>query len=268
MDLGLKGRLAFVTGSSRGLGKVIAQTLAQEGVNLFIHGHTDETVFKTADEISEKFGVKTWPCVIDATDAKEIKYFFELSTFTSIGKLDILINNVGNIETFGRFEDLKDEDWQKSFELTFMSAVRFTREAIPYLEKSGQGRIINISSLPSHQPSHFNPHYSAVKAALNNLTKHLANVLGPKNILVNAICPSTLKGGGWERNVQSRAQRENITISEAETLMEKEEIGKSPIGKIGTLEDVANLVVYLASDKANFLTGHIYDVDGGITRGI
>ena len=268
MDLNLRDRLALVTGSTRGLGKAIAMALAREGVEVIINGRYEETVLKTMKEISDRYRVQTWACPIDVTDNEAIKIFFKLGLVAAKGELDILVNNVGNIEKFGSFTELEDEDWLQCYNLAFMSTVRFTREAIPYLEKSGHGRIINVSSLPAHQPGNFNPHYSTTKAAINNLTKHLSNVLGSKNILVNAICPSTLSGGGWAGNIQDRAKRDGITLEEAEQRMKQEESKKSPLGRMGMLEDVANLVTYLASDIADFLTGHIYNVDGGIIKGL
>ena len=267
MDLGLKGRLALITGSTRGLGRTIAETLAKEGVEVIINGRNEPDIKQAMYDISSKYNVQTYGCPVDVTDSQAIKIFFELGPIAAHGRLDILVNNVGNIEKFGSFTDIEDQDWLQCFNLTFMSVVRFTREAIPYLEQSSHGRIINISSLPSHQPGNFNPHYSAVKAAINNLTKHLSNILGSKNILVNAVCPSSLDGGGWLQNIESRAEREGITIEEAERIMRIEESNKSPLRKMGTLADVASQVTYLASDRANFLTGQIYNIDGGITKG-
>ena len=269
MNLELKGRLALVTGSTRGLGKAIAEALAAEGADIIINGRWSKTVGNVAYEIEHKFGhnIHVYQCACDATDPKKIKEFFS-GKMLQISHLDILVNNIGNLEKFGNFFELEDENWLRCYDLTCMSAVRFTREAIPYLERSGRGRIINISSLSSHQPGNFSPHYSAAKAAMNNLTKHLANVLGGKNILVNAVCPSTLSSGGWAQNIIDRSRRDGITTEQAEQLMRNEDNKKSPLGRIGMAEDVANLVVYLASDKANFLTGHIFDIDGGITRGV
>src|SRR3989344_3614930 len=242
MNLELKGRLALVTGSTRGLGKAIAMALAQEGAEVIINGRHEESVLKTMKEISNKHRVTTWACPVDVTDGEAIKTFFRLGSVAAKGRLDILVNNVGNIEKFGSFTELKDEDWLRCYDLTFMSAVRFIREALPFLTASGNGRIINISSLISRQPGNFFPHYAPAKAALNNLTKYLANNLGNRNILVNAICPSNVD---LENNIKNRSERDGISI-----------------------EDAANLVVYLSSDKANFLTGHIYNVDGGITKGL
>jgi len=240
-------------------------TLAQEGAEIIINGRREESILKTMKEISDKYLVQTWACPVDVTDGNAIKTFFQFGPVAAKGNLDILVNNVGNIEKFGSFTELKDEDWLRCYDLTFMSAVRFIREALPFLTASGNGRIINISSLISHQPGNFFPHYAPAKAALNNLTKYLANNLGNRNILVNAICPSNVD---LENNIKNRSERDGISIEDAGKKIHEIEKNKTPLGRVGALEDVANLVVYLSSDKANFLTGHIYNVDGGITKGL
>lgn len=267
MDLELKGRLALVTGSTRGLGKAIAMALAQEGAEVIINGRYEESVLKTMEEISNKYLVQTWACPVDVTDIQAIKTFFQFGPIAAKGRLDILVNNVGNIEKFGSFTELEDEDWLRCLDLTFMSAVRFIREALPFLTASGNGRIINISSIISRQPGSF-PQYSTAKAAVENLTKYLANIYGKQNILVNGIRSSALKSGAWELIVKNRAEIGNVSIQEAEKNMESDESKKSPLCRIATLGDIANMVAYLASDKANFITGEIINVDGGITRGL
>lgn len=271
MNLGLKGRVAMITGSSRGLGKVIAETLASEGVSVIINGRYNKDVGNTAYAIESenKFNIRAYQFTADATNSKQIKQWFK-EKMPAIGKLDILVNNVGNIEKFGKFEDLEDEDWTRMYELGLMSMVRFIRMVLPHLKKSDQARIINISSLSGHQPSlsGLNPHYSSTKAGVINLTRNLANDFGKYGITVNTICPSTLRGGGWHQNVIDRAKRQNITAVEAEELMRQEESKKSPLGKIGELSDVANKVVYLASSLSKFETGNCYNLDGGITRSI
>lgn len=267
MDLNLKGRLALVTGSSRGLGKAIAMALAMEGADVIINGRNREKLNQTALEIGLKSNTNIHNCCVDTTKVDEINKFFEENS-RWLTKLDILVNNTGNLEKFGLFFDLKDEDWLKQYELTCLSVVRFSRIAYPYLKDSGHGRIINIGSLPAHQPGVANHHYAAAKAALLPLTKMMANQFAKDNILVNIICPSTLLGGGWVENVKRKAERDNISAIRAEEIMLKEESSKSPLGRIGQLDDVANLVTFLASDLANFMTGQCLNVDGGITRSI
>jgi 3-oxoacyl-[acyl-carrier protein] reductase len=271
MDDNLNGRVALVTGSSRGLGKEIAKVLALNGVDVIINGRHSSDNDKVVSEIESACNpnIEVYALNCDVMDPESINNAFT-HKMSEVNGLDILVNNVGNIETFGKFEDLNDEDWLKSFQLTFMSAVRFIRLSLPYLKMSDQARIINIASLSAHQPSFtgLNPHYGMAKAGLINLTKNLASDFGKYGILVNSICPSTLAGGGWDSNIKDRAKRDGITPEQAETTMRQEESHKSPLNNMGELSDVANLVIFLSSDKAGFLTGHCYNVDGGITRAV
>lgn len=269
MDTNLNGRVALITGSSRGLGRAIAEALAAEGANVIINGRYAKTVGNTAYEIERKFdfNIRTYQFTADATNSDQINQWFK-EKMPAIGQLDILVNNVGNLETQGLFLELKDEDWTRALELSLMTMVRFSRLAYPYLKESGHGRIINISSLPAHQPGKANPHYAAAKGALLPVSKILANEFAKDNILVNVVCPSTLDGGGWYENIKRRAERYKISLGEAERQLLKNESAKSPLGRLGTLDEVAKQVVFLASDCAGFITGQCINVDGGTTKSI
>lgn len=272
MDLNLKGRVALVTGSSRGLGKAIAFKLAEEGASVIINGRYSKTVGNTAYEIEKRFdfNIQAYQFTADATNPDGIKEFFS-KKMPNIGRLDILVNNVGNIEKKASFLDLEDQDWLRQFDLSFMSMVRFSRESFEWLKKSGHGRIINISSLAATQPD-FNAsyaqyaHYVAPKAGIERVAKMMANDFGKHNITVNTICPSTLYGGGWDENVKRRAEKNGISEIEAAKNMLDDEKSKSPLLRIGQLEDAANYVAFLASDLAEFITGQVIYVDGGIKR--
>lgn len=267
MDLGLKGRVALITGSSSGLGRIIADTLAKEGADVILNGRNKEKTNKACREINHNFKVMTYPCHADITNPNEINLFFS-KILPEIGRLDIVVNNAGNLEKFGTFWNLTEKDWIQSFDLTFMPLVRFSLRAYPWLKKSGHGRIINIGSIPAHQPGRVNPHYAAAKAAILPVSKMMANEFAKDNILVNVVCPSTLHGGGWEENVKRRSERDNISATEAEDKMLEEEKLKSPLGRLGTLQEVADQVVFLASNRAGFTTGQCFSIDGGITRSI
>lgn len=266
MKISLQEKWALVTGSSRGIGSAIATRFAQAGANIILCARGSESLRETSRDL-RRFGTQVEIYSLASTASQDIGRLFT-DVVARMGRLDILVNNVGGVEKFGSFLELSDEDWKECFELNLMSMVYFCREAVPWLQKASSGRIINISSVPARQPGFFNPHYSASKAAMLNLSKHLANVLAKDNILVNAVCPSTIKGGGWEKNVQDRATRAGVSYEEAEKSVEGEENKKVPLGRIGKLEDVAQLVTFLASPSASFITGTCIGVDGGTVRSV
>ena len=265
MNLSLSRKVALVTGSSHGIGKAIAIALANEGASVILVGRNVHALGAVRKEINDAtlFGAYARWCEVDVMRPADIKTMFGGEFF---GRLDILVNNVGGPLKFGKFENLTDEDWLNDWNFNFMSMVRFTREAIPLLKESGNGRIINISAVPARQPGVFNPHYAASKAAMLNLSKYLANTLAKDNILVNAICPNTLEGGRWDVNVSNRAMSDGISEADAAGKMVAEEFKKMPLQRMGTPEDVANLVLFLASDKAKYITGTVISVDGGTVR--
>lgn len=262
----LKERAALVTGSSRGIGKAIALALAHEGAEVILCGSKEENLAKAKNEV-EQFGGKVHAFKLDVRNPKQIEELFS-GVIQKIGRLDILVNNVGGVSEHAKFEELIDETWLNSYELNFMSMVRFTREALPFLRKSKCARVINISSVPSRQPGFFNPHYGAAKAAMNFLNKYLATTLASDRITVNALLPVNVEGDLWEAQIRDRAQNENITTAEARMLLEKDAKFKIPIGRLAQPENVADFVTFLASDKASFVTGDCISIDGGVIKAI
>lgn len=266
MDMGLQNRVALVTGASRGIGKEIALSLAREGVEVILCGRTEQTLQKAKPEL-EQYGVAAHIKVADLTKPSEVEGLFS-EVVEKIGKLDIVVNAVGGVTKFGGFEDLSEEDWMESLRLNFMSMVSVSKNALPWLKKSDQARIINIASVPARQPGLYNPHYSVAKAAMLNLSKYLANNYAKDGIRVNAICPSTITGDNWDGRISDRAKREGVSLGEARKIMEDEEKIKVPLGVLGVPTDIASLVVYLSSSRAGFITGTCIDVDGGVVRSI
>lgn len=265
----LKGKVALITGASHGLGLAIAKKFFQAGASLILVSRNIESSLRGLKNPRRKQFVLTH--AIDVTKEDDVRKLFQLLTLTDsmrLSRIDIVINNAGGAIPFGDFFSLFDDDWRYVYELNCLGPMRIIRESIPLLRSSASGRIINIASLPAHQPGMFNPHYSAAKAGLLNMTKHLANVLAKENILVNAICPGTLRGGGWDRNVDDKAKRRGINRREAEKEMLREEEKKVPLGRVGELSDVAEVVLFLASSRNNFITGTCTNIDGGVTRSI
>ena len=267
MDLGLKGRVALVTGSSGGIGMEIAWKLTGEGARVIIHGRDPAKVFSTAVKIYKETGTMAYQCVADVTQPDQIKEWFE-TEMPKIGRLDILVNNIGGIAGIKRFEEITDEEWYDSFTFNFMSAVRFTRLALPYLKESNQARIINLGTESVLQPGCNSPQYSAPKTALVNLSTSLATSLAEDNILVNTVCPSTIRGGSWQRKVEDIADTEYLSLEAAEKKLEKLARAKVPLNRVGAMTEVADLVVFLASKQASYITGETIFVDGGTKRSI
>lgn len=262
----LVGRIAFVTGGSRGIGLAIAMAMAGEGASIAICGRSKNDLDKALAMLNKK-GVKCRAYVADSSDIKTVIKTIELIKKDFKG-LDILVNNVGGVRQFSGFEGLADEHWQEVFDVNIMSMVRFTRAALPLLKKSDTPRIINIASVAGKRPGNFNPHYGAMKAAMIHLNKYLSNQWGKYGILVNAISPHTVKGGVWQRDVADKASKEGITIGEAEKRMEYLVADKTAIKRMADLADVANIAVYLASDKGKFITGQCLTIDGGAINSI
>src|SRR3989344_2412272 len=225
----LQSRIALITGSSSGIGADIARELANQGASIIVNGRNGRKVSDIQYELEKTYKVDTRSCVADGTNDEAIRSAIARILPSQSDHLDILVNNVGGVEKFGNFFDLTDEDWIRSYELNCMSAVRFSRHTIAWLQKSMFPRIINISSVSARQLGNYNPHYGCAKIAMNYFTKHLAQQLAPSHILVNAICPSTLDGGEWEDNIRDRANRLNVNFKEAEAEMRKAEEAKSPL---------------------------------------
>jgi len=261
MDLQIKGRIALVTGGSRGIGAAIVRQLAQEGVKVIFCARASATMTELESEVCAGGGT----CLgipVDVFDSAAVLAAVDKAAATW-GGLDILVNNVGGAGRFGGFEDLKDEDWIKAYEFNVLSMVRFTRAALPYLRESTLKRVINISSISAHQPGQHNPHYCVTKAATVNLGKHLANMLAKEKILVNTICPGPVHSESWENNIRQVADKQLISIDEARNMVEVEESSKIPLNAIGEAEHISSIVALLASPGSSWTTGSCFHLNGG-----
>jgi len=261
MNLKLNNRVALVTGGSRGIGAGIVRYLANEGVKVAFCARASTALEELEAEVRSRGG----DCIgmpLDVLDPEALTAIVDAAA-AHWGGLDVVVNNVGGPIKFGGFEELSDDDWIKAYELNVMSQVRFTRAALPYLRKSTLKRIINISSTSAQQPGHYNPHYSATKAAVVNISKHLANVLAKEQILVNTVCPGPVHSDSWDTNITRTAVVRNVSASQARDLVEIEESAKIPLGKIGEAEQVAAMVAILASPISEWTTGSCFHINGG-----
>ncbi|MGH7842959.1 MAG: SDR family NAD(P)-dependent oxidoreductase [Candidatus Binataceae bacterium] len=255
MDLGLNGRVAMLTGASRGLGRAMAIALAAEGVRLSICARGGEKLDEVAVELKAA-GASVLAQPADVCDAGAMEAW-AAATVRAFGGVDILVNNAGGAKV-GTLNQLDDEAWRQAFELNFFSAVRLSRLCADAMAKRGGGAIINISSLYGREAG--GPlSYNSSKAAMISFTKGLARELAPKGVRVNSIAPGSIlyPGGTWENVFKANPGFEQDFLSH-----------DFPAGRLGRPEEVAYAVVMLASPRASWITGACIPVDGAQGRSL
>jgi len=263
MEMGLKGRTAFVTGASRGIGKEIATALAAEGVNLGLFGRDLKRCNAAAAELGKKHPrLRIAVIGLDLAERKAIKPAVE-KAIKALGAVDILVNCAGGAYR-GRLAEIPDELWETYFAVKPLGLIRMTRETMPYLKKSDQGRVINISGTRGREPHGVQVMSGPINLGTLSLTKAMANEFGPAGITVNAICPGSTDTGRWKELVAIRAKEHKISVKEAE----KQLVGDVPLGRVVKTQDVADLAVFLASSRAAMISGVAINVDGGRSRAI
>jgi 3-oxoacyl-[acyl-carrier protein] reductase len=261
MELGLKGKVAVVTGSSKGIGRSIAEALAREGVQVVINSRNATELAAAASEMRSA-GATVHAVASDVTDAEGATRPVD-EAVRSFGAIHILVNNAGGAGRFGSFADLTDEEWLDVFNLNVLSAVRATRAALPHMQKQKWGRIINISSESGVQPDAMMPHYNASKSALNSLTKSLSKAYGKDGILVNTVSPAFIRTPLLDGLLAQEAKTRGISMDEAEKVLLREFRPNILLGRAGRPDETAGICVFLASEQASFITGSNYRVDGG-----
>ncbi len=259
MDLGLNGKAALVGGASKGIGKAVAQALAAEGARVAICARHADSLETAAAEIEAATGARPLPIVCDMASYDDIKRTVTQAA-QEFGRLDILVNNAGGPPT-GTFDQLDERYWLHALEQNLLSAVRATREALPYLRRSGAGRIINITSVAVKQPIDGLMLSNAARTAVVAMAKTLSRELAPEGITVNNVCPGNIATQRLISLIEERAARQGVTLEQAVSLEEN----RVPMHHLGDPEDVANLVAFLASAKARYITGTTIQVDGGST---
>lgn len=261
MDLGLKGKVALLTGASRGLGFAAAEILAQEGVDIAINSRDEKLLSKAGNKLAQ-YGTRVVSLPGDVTDPQEAERLIG-GTLAILGKLDLLFTNAGGPPP-GSFESFDDQDWQHAIDLSFMSHVRLIKAALPFLRRSEAPAVLTVTSISVKQPIPNLVLSNSIRAATVGLTKTLALELGNDGIRFNSILPSWTQTERVENLLADRAQRNGTSL--------KEEIqaqnDQSPLGRMAKPEEFGKAAAFLLSPAASYITGVMLTVDGGTYKGL
>jgi 3-oxoacyl-[acyl-carrier protein] reductase len=260
MDFNLEGRKILITGAGDGIGRTLALDFAEMGAHIAGCARSEDRLNSLAKEIEGK-GHFFYPA--DLTRPPDIQTFHD-KVMEAFGGLDVLINNAGSIIKMGNFFEATDEDWQNSFAVNLMSAVRLSRLFIPTLKHSGAPRIINISSIAGSRPGEIFPHYSAIKAGLSNFTVSLAQTLAPEKILVNSVSPGPVWTRSWEKEAELASKNSDKSSNDVAEEIKTQTAQSVLLKRMGMPEDVTGIVLFLASDLSSWITGSNFTVDGGV----
>ncbi len=262
MDLGLKGKVAIVAASSKGMGKATAIALAAEGARVTMLARNEADLRRAADEVRREYSADVLAVPADLTRPQDILRVVR-ETVDRWGGVDILVNNAGG-PPVGVFDDMDDAKWQSAFELNLLSMIRMVREVLPHMRKAGSGVIINLQSTSVKVPIERLILSNSIRPGVIGLAKSLSLELAKDGIRVNNVLPGAIMTDRLRHTIATRAQQSGKTFEEVQRDRERE----IPLGRIGNPDDVANMIVFLASDRARYVTGVTVQVDGGSIRSI
>ena len=262
MDLQLKDRVALVAASSQGLGKAVALGLAREGAKLALCARTNSELQKTAAEIRAETGAHVIARALDVTVHDDVRDFVQ-EVAQAFGTVDICIANAGGPPSKS-FADTSIAEWEKATDLNLMSTVYLAKETLPLMQARRWGRFIAITSMTVKQPVDGLILSNSIRSAVSGLIKTLSNEYGPYNVLVNNVCPGYTATARLLDLEQTLAARDGVTPAEIEDRWARQ----APLRRIGRPEEFADLVVFLASERASYITGASIGVDGGIVKGL
>lgn len=262
MDLQLAGKVALVTGASQGIGKATAAVLAAEGAHVAMVARTEDVLEKAADDVRSHAGgdSRVLPIAGDVRRGEELRRIHDAVT-GDLGAVDILVNNAGTSQR-GSFTELSDETWDDDIDLKLKAAIRLSRLVIPGMQGKGGGRIINVTAIGGKHPSGGSAPTTVTRAAGIALTKVLSKELAPDNILVNTVCIGTIEAGQHDRRWQQNAPE----LSRKEYYAQLATNRGVPLGRVGRAEEAANVIAFLASAAAGYVTGTAINIDGGTSH--
>jgi 3-oxoacyl-[acyl-carrier protein] reductase len=267
MNLGLSGRSCVVTGASRGIGKETARLLCAEGASVLLVARGEERLTEATEEAAAagaEAGGRAARLTLDVTteDAGERMLAEAGERF---GSLDVLVNNAGAAQ-WRDLDEVPDEDWRLQYELNVMAPLRAMRAAIPPMVERGWGRVVNVCSTASKRPSAAMPEYSVAKAAELSLSRLFADRYAKRGVLVNAICPGPVEAELWMEpgGLLDQSREMSGAASREEALAEAG--SKRPIGRLAEVGEIAAAIVFLCSERASYVSGAAWSVDGGTVQ--
>ena len=258
MDLGLHGKVAIVTGGSEGIGKAAAASMAAEGTDIVIAARRVDVLEAAAAEIQARSEHRVLAIPTDIMEADQVQALID-RTMDEFGRIDILVNNAGT-SAGGPFLGVTDEAWQHDLDLKLYGAIRTSRIAVPIMREQGGGRIINVTNLGAKAPGAASVPTSVSRAAGVALTKAMSKEFAADNILVNTVCIGLIKSGQHE--TRFRAMQESnpeLTLDQFYADMGD----RVPLGRVGEGEEAGDVIAFLGSERASYLTGIAVNIDGG-----
>jgi 3-oxoacyl-[acyl-carrier protein] reductase len=267
MDLGLAGRACAVTGASRGIGRETARLLCGEGTGVLLVGRNEERLAAAKEEAAAagvEAGGRAETLVLDVTDADAGVRM--LSTAVGrFGSLDVLVNNAGAAQ-WRDLDEVPDEDWRAQYELNVMAPLRAMRAAAPPMAERGWGRIVNVCSTAGKRPSAAMPEYSVAKAAELSLSRLFADRYAKQGVLVNAVCPGPVEGELWMEPGGLLDQSHEMSGADSREEALAAAGSKRPIGRLAEVGEIAAAIVFLCSERASYVSGAAWSVDGGTVQ--
>jgi 3-oxoacyl-[acyl-carrier protein] reductase len=261
MDLGLKGKKVFVTGSSRGLGYASARILAGEGCQVVLNGRDEGRLKEASQKINSETGTHTNYCVGDAADPAQASLLINEAA-DKLGGLDLLITNTGGPPS-GKFEEIKEDVWQRAIDLAFMSHVRLIQSALPFLRESQNASVLTITSYSVKQPIPNLVLSNSIRSATVGLTKSLALELGPDGIRFNSLLPGWTKTERVQEILEFKAKQNNTTVGQ-----EMEKITSAiPLHRMAEPDEIGRAAAFILSPAASYINGVMLTVGGGIYQG-
>jgi len=262
MDLGLEGKGCAVTGASRGIGLEVARRLCSEGAGVLLVARTEDAVETAAAECARVGGAAAG-LALDVTcpDAGER---ILAATAERFDQLDVLVNNAGTAKRRS-LDEVPEEDWQSAWELNVLGPLKAMRAAVPAMADRGWGRIVNVCSSAAKRPSGMTPEYSVTKAAELSLSRVFADAYAGRGVLVNAVCPGPTKSELWMEPGGLLDQSAELAGSGREDALESVGAGR-PIGRLAEVSEIADAIVFLCSERASYVAGAAWSVDGGTVQ--